>query len=168
MFRLGATLGQGRRTYNARSETVADKLSSRGAWRQRQLGICLLDSFYEPNWENGRAVKWRVQRADREPMGVACLWDDWICPATGEVVTSFSMLTVNADGHPVMGRFHRPGDEKRSVVVLPANAFEPWLKGGFDASNWLRSPATQGWQAAPVAPFRSDAGPHAAQQTLFA
>lgn len=31
---------------------------------------------------------------------------------------SLSMLTVNADEHPLMRRFHKPGDEKRSVVVL--------------------------------------------------
>lgn len=37
------------------------------------------------------------------------------------------MLTVNADGHPVMGRFHRPGDEKRSVVVLEPAQFGAWL-----------------------------------------
>ena len=37
------------------------------------------------------------------------------------------MLTVNADGHPVMGRFHRPADEKRSVVVLEPGQFDAWL-----------------------------------------
>jgi hypothetical protein len=26
-------------------------------------------------------------------------------------VVSFSMLTVNADEHPVMRQFHKPGDE---------------------------------------------------------
>jgi hypothetical protein len=28
-------------------------------------------------------------------------------------VTGVTMLTVNADGHAVMGRMHRLGDEKR-------------------------------------------------------
>jgi len=37
------------------------------------------------------------------------------------------MLTINADGHPVMGRFHRPGDEKRSLVVVPPDAWNDWL-----------------------------------------
>ena len=49
-------------------------------------------------------------------------------PDSGEIVHSFSMLTVNADCHPVMGRFHRPGDEKRSVVVLDETQFEAWLR----------------------------------------
>ena len=35
------------------------------------------------------------------------------------------MLTINADEHPVMHRFHKPGGEKRSVVVLDDDA---WLR----------------------------------------
>ena len=41
----------GRKTYNARSETVAEKPSYRTPWRQRQFAIALLDDFFEPNWE---------------------------------------------------------------------------------------------------------------------
>lgn len=37
------------------------------------------------------------------------------------------MLTINADGHAVMGRFHRPGDERRSLVVVPATQWDAWL-----------------------------------------
>lgn len=37
------------------------------------------------------------------------------------------MLTVNSNEHPLMKRFHRPGDEKRSVVIVPRTAYEDWL-----------------------------------------
>lgn len=37
------------------------------------------------------------------------------------------MLTVNADGHGVMGRMHKPGDEKRSVVILRPADYDEWL-----------------------------------------
>lgn len=37
------------------------------------------------------------------------------------------MLTINADEHPLMSRFHKPGDDKRSVVVLDDNEWEDWL-----------------------------------------
>jgi putative SOS response-associated peptidase YedK len=36
------------------------------------------------------------------PFGIASIWDTWTDPASGELVTSFSMLTVNADEHPLM------------------------------------------------------------------
>ena len=45
----------GRRTYNARTETVGEKPSYRTPWRKRQFAIALLDDFFEPCWETGRA-----------------------------------------------------------------------------------------------------------------
>lgn len=132
-----------RKTYNARSETVAEKPSYRTPWRKRQFAIALLDDFFEPNWETGKAVKWGIKRSDGAPMGVASIWDQWVEPSTGEMVETFSMLTVNADGHPVMGRFHRPGDEKRSVVVLEPEQFGIWLAGDQQqCQNLLTPPAT--------------------------
>ncbi|KGB98139.1 hypothetical protein DM81_2641 [Burkholderia multivorans] len=38
-----------------------------------------------------------------------------------------AMITVNADGHPIMSRMHRPDDEQRSVVILRAGDWEEWL-----------------------------------------
>lgn len=37
------------------------------------------------------------------------------------------MLTINADHHPLMSRFHKPDDEKRSVVVIENGDFGKWL-----------------------------------------
>jgi putative SOS response-associated peptidase YedK len=38
-----------------------------------------------------------------------------------------SMLTVNADDHPLMRNFHRPEDEKRMAVILEEADFDAWL-----------------------------------------
>jgi putative SOS response-associated peptidase YedK len=116
----------GKRTYNARSETVAEKPSYRTPWRKQQFCIALADAIYEPNYESGKAVRWKIQREDLEPMAIASLWDQWTDKSTGEIVVSFTMLTVNADTHPVMRQFHKAEDEKRSVVVL--NDLLQWLK----------------------------------------
>ena len=117
----------GKRTYNARSETVAEKPSYRTAWRQRRFCLVPMEQFYEPCWETGRAVRWRIHRKDGTPFAVAGIWESWTDRPTGEIVESFSMLTINADGHAVMGRFHRPGDERRSLVVVPASKWDAWL-----------------------------------------
>lgn len=116
----------GRHTYNARSETVAEKPSFRDAWRRGQRCIVPMDAFYEPNWDSGRAVRWRIEQASHQPFGVAGLWAWWRAP-NGAEVHSFTMLTVNADAHPVMKRFHKPGDEKRSLVLLAPQAYDAWL-----------------------------------------
>ena len=116
-----------RHTYNARSETVREKPSYRNAWKQRKYAISLLDNFYEPNYESGKAERWKIELAAKEPFGIASLWETWTDPNSGQVVTSFTILTVNADEHPVMKQFHRLGDEKRTPVVLSTSQFDQWL-----------------------------------------
>lgn len=116
-----------RHTYNARSETAAEKPSYRTPWKLRQWGLVLVDNFYEPSYATGKAVRWKIELASGEPFGIACLWDRWAHPATGEGVVSFSMLTVNADAHPVMRQFHKPGDEKRTPVIIAPELHAAWL-----------------------------------------
>ena len=128
-----------RHTYNARSETVAEKPSYRAAWRQRQYGLVLLDNFFEPSYESGKAVRWKIQLASGDPFGIACLWDRWKEPATGELVVSFSMLTVNADEHPVMRQFHKPADEKRTPVIVSPHLYDAWLSADTDHATELMS-----------------------------
>jgi putative SOS response-associated peptidase YedK len=116
-----------RHTYNARAETANEKPSYRTAWRQRRYAIALLENFYEPSYLTGKAERWKIELASKEPFGIASLWDTWTDPNSGEVVTSFTMLTVNADEHPVMKQFHKDGDEKRTPVVLASHQFDEWL-----------------------------------------
>ncbi len=117
----------GLKTYNARSETVAEKPSYRNAWKKGQFGLALMQSFYEPNYETGKAVRWRIKRTDGQPLAVACIWERFVDHSTGEIRFSFSMLTVNASIHPVMRRFHGPEDEKRSIVTLQTADYQSWL-----------------------------------------
>ena len=37
------------------------------------------------------------------------------------------MLTVNADEHPVMRQFHKPGDEKQTPVIIAPELHDKWL-----------------------------------------
>lgn len=116
-------LNIGRNTYNARTETVATKPSFRNAWRHGQRAIAPAEWIYEPNYETGKPVRWKIQHVDGLPMGIAGLWE-W-CPKLK--AESFTMLTVNAEGHPLMERFHKPEDEKRMVVILAQEDFDRWL-----------------------------------------
>jgi putative SOS response-associated peptidase YedK len=125
-----------RSTYNARSETVAGKPSFRRPWCQGQFCLVPMQAFYEPNCESGRAVRWRIERADGGEFAVAGIWETWRSPTAVDVV-SFSMLTINADDHPLMRRFHAAGDEKRSIVVLEPEAYARWLSGDAPAARAL-------------------------------
>ena len=128
-----------RYTYNARSETAAEKPSYRTAWRQRQFGLVLVDDFYEPSYESGKAVRWRIQLASGDPFGIACLWDRWTDSVSDKLVVSFSMLTVNADEHPVMCQFHKLGDEKRTPVIISPHLYDQWLSADTDQATELMS-----------------------------
>ena len=122
-----------RSTYNARSETAAQKPSFREAWRKAQHCIVPAEAFFEPDWRTGKAVPTRIARADGEPLGIAGVWSGWRAP-NGESTCSFTMLTINADEHPLMRQFHKPGDEKRMVVILPGGAYAAWLEAPARAS----------------------------------
>ncbi len=115
-----------RRTYNARSETVAEKPSFRDAWKNAQHCIIPVDAFFEPDWRSGKAIATRIAAADGQPLGIAGLWAMWRSPQGP--VYSFTMLTINADGHDLMRQFHKPADEKRMVVIVPPEHYDPWLR----------------------------------------
>ena len=117
----------GRKTYNARAETVAEKTSYKNAWVKRHYALALADAFYEPCYESGKAVRTAIKQTNHEPMAIASIWDTWTEPETSELIVSFSMLTIDARNHPVMKRMHKPGDEKRTVVPLRSELFNAWL-----------------------------------------
>lgn len=117
----------GRKTYNARAETVAQKPSYKHAWTKRHYALALADTFYEPCYESGKAVRTAIKQVNQEPMAIASIWDTWTEPETGELIVSFSMLTIDASNHSVMQRMHKPEDEKRTVVPLRPALFDAWL-----------------------------------------
>jgi putative SOS response-associated peptidase YedK len=115
-----------RKTYNARAETVDSKATYRSAWAAGQRCIIPAEAIYEPNYESGSAVRWCIGLATGAPMGIAGIYREHTNP-NGDVVFAMSMLTVNADNHPFMKRFHAPGEEKRMVVILKPEDFDGWL-----------------------------------------
>lgn len=112
-------------TMNARVETVGEKRSFSGAWKKLQLCLIPCAGIYEPNYESGKAVRWRIGLSDGEPFAVAGLWREWNEPEGPAL--SFTMLTLNADEHTLMNRFHKPGSEKRSVVIVRPDDYGDWL-----------------------------------------
>jgi putative SOS response-associated peptidase YedK len=139
-----------RKTYNARSETAFEKPSFRQPWAQRQWALAPMRYFYEPCWEpvDGqatRAVRWQIGMADQSHFAVAGLWERWEHAADGVVRESFTLLTVNADGHALMGRMHKPGEEKRMPVIVAPGHYAAWLTASVqNAADWMQAwPAEQ-------------------------
>jgi putative SOS response-associated peptidase YedK len=126
-------------TFNARFEELSEKPSYKVPWAHGQRCIIPATSFDEPNWETGRNVWWRFTRQDGAPWGLAGLWNTWVDRVTGEIHESYTMLTVNADAHPLMRRMHKPNprygpddQDKRSVVAIESLNVDRWLYGNRD------------------------------------
>lgn len=124
-----------RHTYNARTETVGEKPSFRTAFRKRQFCIVPAEAIFEPNYETGQAVRWKISATAGLDLGIAGIWE-WR-PHGGpddQPLVSFSMLTINADDHPLLMRFHKPGDEKRMVVIIEPDQYADWLQADAEAA----------------------------------
>jgi putative SOS response-associated peptidase YedK len=119
----------GRKTYNSRSETVHEKPSYRTAWKRSQRCIIPAELVYEQCYETGKPVRHAIEKTSGAPMGIAGIYTEHpiLKRDSGEMLLSFSMLTVNADGHPVFSRMHAPGEEKRMVVILSPDDYDEWL-----------------------------------------
>lgn len=145
-------------TNNARSEELADKATFKLPWARGQRCIIPADSFDEPNWESGKNVWWQFRRADGAPWGLAGLWNTWTDRTTGEMVESFTMLTINADAHPLMQRMHKPDpklaadkQDKRSVVSIEPEDVDQWLAGtSAQAAGLVRLPSAELFVAGPA------------------
>jgi putative SOS response-associated peptidase YedK len=150
-------------TSNARWEDLPRRWSFKGPWARGQRCIIPAECFYEPNWESGRHVPWCFRSADGAPWGLAGLWNEWIDPQTGEPHLSYTMLTQNADHHPLMKRMHKPdpklaaeAQDKRSVVPIAVEDTAVWLFGTqAQAANLVRLAPVEAFEAGPE-PAASD------------
>lgn len=151
-------------TNNARSEELAQKASYRHPWARGQRCIIPAADFDEPNWESGKNVWWRFRHPDGAPWGLAGLWNVWTDKATGEQNESYTMLTINADAHPLMRRMHKPvidkatkqplpaaEQDKRSVIPIEPGDYDQWLAGTVDeARALLKLSPVEAFGAGPV------------------
>ena len=146
-------------TSNARSEELSAKATFKHPWARGQRCIIPAASFDEPNWESGKNAWWRFRRADGLAWGLAGLWNTWIDKATGEIVESYTMLTLNADAHPLIRRMHKPDpklasdqQDKRSVVAIEKDDVDEWLSGTPEqAAALIRLSPVAAFDAGPVA-----------------
>ncbi len=147
-------------TNNARFEGIEGKASYKHPWMHGKRCIIPAWSFDEPCWETGRNVWWTFRRADGNPWGLAGLWNAWTDADTGEIFESYTMLTINADNHPLMSRMHKPKpkpklppdqQDKRSVVAIEFADMDDWLHGSVEtAAGLVRVPSLEVIEAAPA------------------
>lgn len=121
-----------------RYETMSTATPTRETWLKAQRCIIPMQAFFEDDWRSGKAVPTRIARVDGKPMGVAGLWERWT--QDGEEITSFTLLTVNANSHALMNRYGQNGNEKRMPAILNEGAWSAWLTAPLDkAREFMRA-----------------------------
>lgn len=145
-------------TNNARSEELAHKAAYREPWARGQRCIIPARSFDEPCWETGQCVWWRFRPAAGGLWGLAGLWNTWTNRATCEIHENYTMLTINADHHPLMRRMHKPKpkmptdrQDKRSVIPITLGDSVHRLHGSLaTASALLKLPPAAAFDTVPL------------------
>ena len=111
----------GSRLINARAETLAEKPSFRSAFRRRRC-LILADGFYEWKQSPNKAQKtpYFIYLQGQKPFAFAGLWETWYA-SDGSEIKSCTIITTEPND------FMR-GLHNRMPVILPPDAYQPWLK----------------------------------------
>lgn len=116
------------KTFNARSETLAEKPSFRSSYKDKRCMV-LVNGFYEWQHTGEKKIPYFIRLMDDVPFALAGLYDNWINRDTGEVLNTFTIITTRAN--PMMEIIHNT--KKRMPAILPPDAEKEWLNPGYDS-----------------------------------
>ncbi len=129
------------------------------AWSKDQLcvvpaaALLLMDHRVDP----AAPQPSQVSRRDGHALCMAGLWSSWL-DDDGVRRLSFALITVNADGHPLMARYGPAGGEHRMPVLLPRGLVRAWLEArGQEREEFLRPLPAEQLVGQPLAPAHGDA-----------
>jgi putative SOS response-associated peptidase YedK len=111
----------GNRMINARAETVSEKPSFRGAFKERRC-LVLADGFYEWQKTSNGKQPFYIHMEDGSPFAFAGLWEFW---KNGDEIRSCTIITT--DANPLVGPIHN-----RMPVILHPEDYRLWLDPDFD------------------------------------
>ncbi|HBB93342.1 MAG: hypothetical protein A2X22_13450 [Bacteroidetes bacterium GWF2_49_14] len=133
------------RTVNARSETLLEKPAFRLAAAKNHC-LVLADGFFEYREMNGRKFPYYIRIHEGRLFAMAGLYDIWADRSTGEVVTSFSIITTEANS--LMEMVHNV--RKRMPVILAEEDERVWLSKMEDFQTLLKPFPAEQMEAWPV------------------
>jgi putative SOS response-associated peptidase YedK len=110
------------KTFNARSESIAEKSSFSGSFRSKRC-IIPVRGFFEWQHAGKDKIPWYVYRSDNDILTLAGLFDEWTDNSTGELNSTFSIITTTAN--EMMAEIHNSA--KRMPALLESDSFSRWL-----------------------------------------
>ena len=110
------------KTFNARAESIDSKPSFSGSFISKRC-IIPVKGFFE--WQHRGAKKnpWYIYHSNDEIISLAGLWDEWVETTTGELFSTFSIVTT--DANELMAGIHN--SKKRMPVILDRQTEKLWI-----------------------------------------
>jgi len=109
------------KTFNARAESLETKRSFSSVSSKRC--IIPVNGFYEWQHIGKDKIPWYVYHSDNDTLSIAGLYDDWTETKTGEILSTFSIITTEAND--LMANIHNSG--KRMPVILDHTSEKKWI-----------------------------------------
>lgn len=110
------------KTFNARSESLESKPSFSSYLKSKRC-IIPVKGFYEWQHVGKQKIPWYVYPSQNDIFSLAGIYDEWTESATGEILTTFSIVT--SDANELMAEIHNSG--KRMPVILDSVSEKRWL-----------------------------------------
>lgn len=110
------------KTFNARSESIKQKPSFSSSFRLKRC-IVPVKGFFEWQHVGIEKIPWYIYHSENEILSIAGIYDDWIENNTGEVFSTFSIITTEAND--MMAGIHNSG--RRMPVILNKSAEKAWI-----------------------------------------
>ena len=110
------------KTFNARSESLDKKPSFSSSFRSKRC-IIPVKGFFEWQHIGNEKIPWYIYNRENEIISLAGLFEDWIENKTGEVYSTFSIVTTEAND--LLAEIHN--SEKGMPVILDKTAEKGWI-----------------------------------------
>ena len=110
------------KTFNARAETLASKPSFSSAFRSKRC-IVPVAGFFEWQHVGNKKIPWYIYSANNDIMSIAGLYDKWVETSTGEILSTFTIITT--DANEMMAEIHN--SKKRMPVILDKSEEKNWI-----------------------------------------
>lgn len=109
-------------TLNAKSETIFEKISFKKVIEKKR---CLIPvtGFYEWRELNKTKYPYFIHLKEEEIFSLGGVYDEWANEETGELTTTFSIITTEAN--PLMSKIHNV--KKRMPLIFPKQTEEKWI-----------------------------------------
>jgi putative SOS response-associated peptidase YedK len=118
-----------RRTFNAKSETLAEKPSFRNSFRTKHC-LVITSGFYEWQTLGKEKIPYLMGLKEQQAFSLAGLYDRWKDPTTGAILDTFTVITTRAN--PRMEEIHNL--KKRMPVILDPGEERKWLSSDLSSS----------------------------------